>query len=133
MITALLEACNEAKRGRERCDQFTWLKQHLSLPDSDLLEDTEIPVGGEVRRRLLLYSGTLFKVCCSGSLNPPFRPLACRDIFSERVVVNFLPVGTVEARAGGISVHRHVVTGPTGEHDCGGPAGWQLHSPHQTR
>lgn len=73
LVSTVLAVCNEAIKNQESFAQIYWLRDHLTF-DSDTrglgvcgeddkrLADMEVEVGGERRRRLLLYSGTLYKV-----------------------------------------------------------------------
>ncbi|VDN96427.1 unnamed protein product [Rodentolepis nana] len=72
LVSTVLSVCNEAIKNQESFAQICWLRDHLTF-DSDTgsfgvcgeddrrLIDMEVEVGGERRRRLLLYSGTLYK------------------------------------------------------------------------
>uniref|UniRef100_A0A0R3VUX9 Intersectin-1 n=1 Tax=Taenia asiatica TaxID=60517 RepID=A0A0R3VUX9_TAEAS len=73
LASTVLAACNEAIRNRESFAQLQWLRDHVTFEadnaflgicgeDDKRLGEMEIEVGGERRRRLLLLSGTLFKV-----------------------------------------------------------------------
>ncbi|KAH9280196.1 Intersectin-2 [Echinococcus granulosus] len=73
LASTVLAACNEAIRNRESFTQLQWLQDHVTFEgdntslgicgeDDKRLGEMEIEVGGERRRRLLLLSGTLFKV-----------------------------------------------------------------------
>ncbi|KAM7542219.1 hypothetical protein Aperf_G00000019478 [Anoplocephala perfoliata] len=73
LVSTVLVVCNEAIRNRESFAQIFWLRDHLTFDsgtggigvcsaEDRRLAEMEIEVGGERRRRLLLYSGTLYKV-----------------------------------------------------------------------
>ncbi|KAL5108156.1 Intersectin-1 [Taenia crassiceps] len=73
LASTVLAACNEAIRNRESFAQLQWLRDHVTFEgenaflgirgeDDKRLGEMEIEVGGERRRRLLLLSGTFFKV-----------------------------------------------------------------------